>query len=138
MTIKACEEIQRFLSCHELYSIIFFHSNERSTMPFKTKYLITKHKQKTSSLDFFPSPLIFKLQQEVSKFNDICNSWSSRKTELKTNILNLGNRNFENISFFRRNYLNKYLKFIYFLEYLFLLLILEISIMRKNVYFQNR
>ena len=32
--------------------------------------------------NFAPRPLIFTLQQEVSKFNDICVSWSSPKTDL--------------------------------------------------------
>ena len=36
-------------------------------------------------------PLIFKLQQEVRKFNDICVSWSSPKIDLVTNFLNLEN-----------------------------------------------
>ena len=43
-------------------------------------------------------PLIFKLQQEVLKFNDICVSWSPAKTDLVTNFLNPENRNFENVS----------------------------------------
>ena len=34
-------------------------------------------------------PLIFKLQQEVWKFNDICVIWGSQKTDLETNFLNL-------------------------------------------------
>ena len=44
-------------------------------------------------------PLIFKLQQEVLKFNDIFVSWSSRKTDLVTNFLKLENRSLENASF---------------------------------------
>ena len=47
---------------------------------------------------FAPRPLIFKLQQKVLKFN-ICVSWSSPKTNLETNFLNLENRSFENIRF---------------------------------------
>ena len=51
----------------------------------------------------FPAPLFkdsrFKLQQKVLKFNDICVSWSSPKTDLVTNFLNLENRSFENVSF---------------------------------------
>ena len=52
-----------------------------------------------STLSFAPSLLIFKLQQEVLKFNDIFMSWSSPKTDLLTNFLNLENRSFENVSF---------------------------------------
>ena len=48
---------------------------------------------------FAPTTLIFKLQEEVLKFNDICVRWSSQKTELITYFLNLENRNFENASF---------------------------------------
>ena len=47
---------------------------------------------------FAPRPLIFKLQQEVSKFNDICVSWSSPKTDLMKKLFNPKNRSFENIS----------------------------------------
>ena len=48
---------------------------------------------------FAPRPLIFKLQQEVLKFNDICVSWSSPKTDLVTNFLNLENRNIGSFNF---------------------------------------
>ena len=48
---------------------------------------------------FAHRPLVFKLQQEVSKFNVICVSWSSPKTDLETNCLHLENRSFENVSF---------------------------------------
>ena len=37
---------------------------------------------------FAPRPLIFKLQQEVLKFSDICMGWSSPKTDLEANFLN--------------------------------------------------
>ena len=47
---------------------------------------------------FAPRYLIFELQQEVLKLNDICVSWSSLKTDLVTNFLNLKNRSFENVS----------------------------------------
>ena len=48
---------------------------------------------------FAPTTLIFKLQEEVLKFNDICVRWSSQKTDLITYFLNLENRNFESASF---------------------------------------
>ena len=47
---------------------------------------------------FSPRPLIFNLQIEVLKFNKICVSWSSHKTDLDTNFLYLENRSFENVS----------------------------------------
>ena len=40
---------------------------------------------------FAPTPLIFKLQKEVLKFNDICMSWRSTKTRLETNFVLSGN-----------------------------------------------
>ena len=39
------------------------------------------------------------VQQEVLKFNDICVSWSSPKTDLGEKFLNLKNRSLENFSF---------------------------------------
>ena len=42
---------------------------------------------------------ISKLQREVLKFSDICVSWSSLKTDLKINFLNLENRSFGNVIF---------------------------------------
>ena len=48
---------------------------------------------------FAHRPLTFKLQQEVWKFNDICVRWSSPKTDLETNFLNLENRRFEYVTF---------------------------------------
>ena len=43
--------------------------------------------------------LIFKLQQEVFKFNDICVSQSSAKTKPEKNLFNLEKQSFENVSF---------------------------------------
>ena len=47
---------------------------------------------------FAPRPLIFKLQQDVLKFSDICVSWSSPKADQVTTFFNLGNQSFENVS----------------------------------------
>ena len=44
---------------------------------------------------FASRPLIYKLQQKVLKFNDICVSWSSSKTDLEMNFLNLKYGSFE-------------------------------------------
>ena len=57
--------------------------------------------EKWSHTHNFPStPLIFKLPQEVLKFNDISVSWSSAKNELEVNFLNLENGSFKNVKFF--------------------------------------
>ena len=52
-----------------------------------------KKKKKTTHI-FAPRPLIFELQQEVLKFNDII----SPKTDTLTNFLNPENQSFENVS----------------------------------------
>ena len=49
---------------------------------------------------FAHKPVVFKLQQEVLKFNDMCESWSSPKTDLETNFLNPENQSFEIASFY--------------------------------------
>ena len=36
---------------------------------------------------FTPKRLMFKLRPEVSKFSDICETWSFPKTDLETNFL---------------------------------------------------
>ena len=57
----------------------------------------TENNRKTTH-SFAPRPLIFKFQQKVLKFNEICVSWSFPKTELVTNFLNPENRSFESVS----------------------------------------
>ena len=48
---------------------------------------------------FFSRLLVFNLQEEVLKFNDICVCLSSQKNELETSLLNLENRSFEIVTF---------------------------------------
>ena len=60
---------------------------------------MSKMKQKKSPHGFSPRPLIFKLQQEVIKVNDMCMPWSLPETDPETNFLNLENQSFENVSF---------------------------------------
>ena len=54
--------------------------------------------QSKNDRSFAPRSLIFKLQQEVLKSNDIFVSWSSPKTDLVKKFLNPENRSFENVS----------------------------------------
>ena len=61
-------------------------------------YFLNKENRKVTH-SFAPRPLIFKLQEEFLKFNDICMSWNSPKTDLETNFLNLENQSFEYIAF---------------------------------------
>ena len=69
-----------------------------NSMTLKCHNSIQNQNNRKATLSFAPRTLIFKLQQEVLKFNDICMSWSSPKTDLMTNFLNPENRSFENIS----------------------------------------
>ena len=57
-----------------------------------------KNRRKTTH-SFAPRPLILELQQKVRKFNNICLSWNSPKTDLETNFLNLGYRSLEYVTF---------------------------------------
>ena len=47
--------------------------------------------------NFAPRPLIFKLLQEVLKFNGICLSWRSLKTDPEMNFFKLRERQFFSI-----------------------------------------
>ena len=49
--------------------------------------------------NFSPRPLIFKMQQEVLKFNEICMGWNSPKADLVIKFLNLQNGRFEKVIF---------------------------------------
>ena len=60
------------------------------SLTLKHNYFQNENNRKATH-SFAPRPLIFKLQQEVLKFNDICVSWSSSKTDLVTSFLNLEN-----------------------------------------------
>ena len=63
-------------------------------IPFKIKIM-----EKLHMLLLLARPLNFKLQQEVLISNGICVSWSSPKTDLEANFINLENRSFEDVFF---------------------------------------
>ena len=67
------------------------------TLKRQNSFQNENNRKATHTHSLTPRPLIFKLQQEVLKFNDICVSWSSRKTDLVID-LNAENRSFENVS----------------------------------------
>ena len=48
---------------------------------------------------FAPRFLSFKLQEEVLKFKDTCVRWSSPRTDLVINFVNLENESFESVTF---------------------------------------
>ena len=63
------------------------------------RHFFQNENNRKATHSFAPRLLIFKLEQAFLKFNDICVSRSSPKTNLETNFLNLENRSFENVSF---------------------------------------
>ena len=93
---------------------IFFSTKSMDSLTLKCHNSFQNKNNWKATQSFDPRPLTFQLQQEVWKFNDICMSWSSLKTALETNFLNLENRSFEYVTF------SQYLKFLYLITYLFL------------------
>ena len=86
----------RFFFVKVFDSVSLLFSKQHGLFNFKTSQFLPKIIQKDTQV-FSPRPLMFKLQQEeVLKFN-ICVSWSSPKTNLQTNFLNLKNWSFENV-----------------------------------------
>ena len=61
------------------------------SLTLKHNYFQNENNRKATH-SFAPRPLIFKLQQEVLKFNDICVSWGSPKTDQVINFLNPENQ----------------------------------------------
>ena len=58
------------------------------SLPLKRHNSFQNQNNRKSTHSSTPRPLIFKLQQEVLKFNNICVSWSYPETDLVTNFLN--------------------------------------------------
>ena len=80
-----------------------------------------KHKNnRKATYSFALGLLIFNLQQEVWKFNEIYVSCSSPKTRLQTSFLNWKNWNFEYFTIFQEQLLSKYLTFLYLITCLFI------------------
>ena len=61
-------------------------------MTLKRRNTFQNSKNRKATHRFDPRPPIFKSQQEVLKFNDICVSWGSPKTDQVINFLNPENR----------------------------------------------
>ena len=65
--------------------IFYFWFRRTDSVALKHNSFQNKNYRKATP-SFAPRLLIFKLQQEVWKFNDICVSWNSPKTDLETNF----------------------------------------------------
>ena len=97
--LNLCVGFSIFDSVSFLLKFIFRSTKSMASLNLKHYNSFQNESNRKATQKFAPRALIFKLQQEVLKFNDTCVSWSSPKTNLETNILNIENRSFENVSF---------------------------------------
>ena len=95
---KSVYGISHFRFCLVFIKVINF-SSTKSMGSLKHHNSFQNKNNRKASQSFAPRPLIFELQQEVWKFNDICMSWSSIKTDLEMNFFNLENRSFGYVTF---------------------------------------
>ena len=95
VSLKLCVGFSIFNSVSFLLKFLFFFKKMHGLLDNSFQY--QNNRKATDS--FAPRSLASKLLQEVLKFNDICVSWSSPKTDSEINFLNLENRSSENISF---------------------------------------
>ena len=86
---KPVFDIFHFRFCFVFIKVYIFVQQNADSLTLKHHNFSQKWNNKKATHSFAPRPLIFKLQQELLKFIDICVSWS----------LNLENRSFENASF---------------------------------------
>ena len=75
--------------CGVFHFWIFLFSKIHGLFYFKTSCFLSKLNDRKATQSFAPRPLIFKLQQEVWKFSDICMCWRPPKTDLVTNSVTL-------------------------------------------------
>ena len=81
------------------YWFIFLFKKSVNSLNLKHCNSIKNKNSRKATHSFAPRLLIFKLQQEVWKFNDTYLSWSFPETDQETSFLNLKNRSFEYIFF---------------------------------------
>ena len=99
ITLKLCVGFTIFVSVSFLLNFIFLFNKNMGSLTFKRHNSFQNKNNRKATHNFASRPLIFKLQQEVWKFNDICVSWSSPKTDLETNFLTLEKQSFEYATF---------------------------------------
>ena len=79
--------------------LIFCSTKYMDVLTLKRQISFQNQSNRKATHSFATRPLVFRLLKKVLKFNDICVSCSSPKTELVTNFLNLEHRSVENVSF---------------------------------------
>ena len=87
-----CFVLSKFCLYSSFYQSLYFCSTKSmDSLTLKCHNSFQSYNNRKATRTFASRYLIFKLQQEVLKFNDICVSWSSPKTDLEKNFLNLEN-----------------------------------------------
>ena len=99
ISLKLCVGFSIFNSVSFLLKLIFLFNKRHGLLDFKTSLFLSNWNDIKATNRFVPRSLIFKMGQEVLKFNHICLSWSSPKPDREENFLNLENRTFENVNF---------------------------------------
>ena len=82
ISLKLCVEFSIFNSFSLLLNLILFFNKKHGFFDFltlKRHNSFQKKNNRKATHSFASRSLIFKLQQEVWKLNDICASWSSQK-----------------------------------------------------------
>ena len=88
-SLKLCVGLFIIDSVSDLLNFIFCLAKIMNSLILKRHNSFQNKNDRKATYSFAPRPVIFKLGQEVSKFNNICLSWSSPNTDLWTNFLNL-------------------------------------------------
>ena len=93
---------QKGIYPYRFYESSYFCSTKSMhSMTLKRHNSFQKQHNRKPTHSFAARPLILKLQQEVLEFYDICVSWCSLKTDLKSNFLNLENQRSEYVTVYQ-------------------------------------
>ena len=93
-----------FLIPSHFYEALYFCSTKSTNSLTLKRHNFFENKSSRKATHSFDSrSLIFKLQQEVWKFNGICVCWSFPKSDLKANFLNLWSRGLSTWLFLNSN-----------------------------------
>ena len=88
VSLKACVKFSISDSVSFLLMLTFFASQETWGMDSFRHNCFQNWNIRKVTHDFTPKPLIFKFQQELLKFNNICLSWSLLQVKQETNFSN--------------------------------------------------
>ena len=70
-----------------LLTFYFCSTKSMDSLTLKRHNFFQNQNNRKATHSFAHRPLLFKLQQKVQKFGDICVSWGSPKTDPETNFL---------------------------------------------------